>query len=42
MYACIPENGYGFFEGVCTPSDANAHSCDPPPPCNARDPEPWQ
>ena len=31
MYACIPENGGGFFEGVCTPSNATAHFCDPPP-----------
>jgi hypothetical protein len=31
MYACIPEDGGGFFEGVCTPSDATAHLCDPPP-----------
>jgi hypothetical protein len=43
MYACISVIGYGFFEGVCTPSDATAHSCDPPPPGNAREPEPhWQ
>ena len=30
MYACIPEVGYGFFEGVCAPNVATAHSCDPP------------
>src|SRR5215216_2032599 len=42
MYACIPENGYGFFEGVCTPRNATAHSCDPPPPRNTKEPEPWQ
>jgi hypothetical protein len=38
MYACIHETRRGFFGGVCTPSDATAHSCDPPP--NAREPEP--
>jgi hypothetical protein len=32
MYACIPENGGGFFEGVCTPSNATANFCDPPLP----------
>jgi hypothetical protein len=32
MYACILETGRGFFEGVCPPSDATAHSRDPPPP----------
>src|SRR5215207_2276760 len=32
MYACIPEIGRGFFAGVCAPSNATAHSCDPPPP----------
>src|SRR5215217_8977434 len=31
MYVCILETGRGFFEGVCTPSNATAHSCDPPP-----------
>jgi hypothetical protein len=30
MYACISETGRGFFEGVCTPSNATAHSYDPP------------
>src|SRR5215204_46884 len=40
MYACVPENGCGFFEGVCTPSNATAHSCDPPPPRNTKEPEP--
>jgi hypothetical protein len=40
MYACVPEVGCGFFEGVCEPSDATTHSCDPPPPRNAREPEP--
>jgi hypothetical protein len=30
MYACIPEIGGGFFEGVCEPSNATAHSYDPP------------
>jgi hypothetical protein len=38
MYACIPEIGGRFFEGVCVPSNATAHSCDPPP--NAKEPEP--
>jgi hypothetical protein len=38
MYACIPESGGGFFEGVCTPSNATAHSYDPPR--NAKEPEP--
>src|SRR5215210_3103612 len=32
MYACILEIGRGFFEGACTPSNATAHLCDPPPP----------
>jgi hypothetical protein len=40
MYACIPEIGGGFFEGVRAPSNATAHSYDPPPPRNAREPEP--
>jgi hypothetical protein len=31
MYAYIPEIGGGFFEVVCTPSNATAHSYDPPP-----------
>src|SRR5829696_463198 len=31
-----PEIGRGFFEGVCPPSNATAHSCDPPPPCHSR------
>jgi hypothetical protein len=43
MYACILETGRGFFEGVCTPSKATAHSYDPPPARNAIEPEPhWQ
>ena len=43
MYACIHETGARFFEGVCTPSNATAHSYDPPPPCNTKEPEPhWQ
>jgi hypothetical protein len=25
MYACIPEIGGGFFEVVCTPTNATAH-----------------
>jgi hypothetical protein len=36
MYACILEIGCGFFAVVCTPSDATAHSCDPPPPLDSR------
>jgi hypothetical protein len=42
MYACIPENGGGFFEVVCTPSNATADFRDPPPPGNTKEPEPWQ
>jgi len=34
MYACIPEIGGGFFQVVCTPRNATAHSCDPPPPAH--------
>jgi hypothetical protein len=41
MYACIPGTGRGFFEGVCTPSNATAHSYDPPQPPTQR-PEPRQ
>ena len=40
MYAYTPDIGRGFFEGVCTPSNATAHSCDPPPPRNTKEPEP--
>jgi hypothetical protein len=40
MYACILENGLGFFEGVRAPNDATAYSYDPPPPPNTREPEP--
>jgi hypothetical protein len=29
MYACILETGRGFVEGVCTPSNATAHSYAP-------------
>src|SRR5215208_434752 len=32
MYACIYETAGGFFERVCAPNDAPAHSYDPPPP----------
>jgi hypothetical protein len=32
MYACIPDIGRGFFEGVCAPSNATAHFRDPPHP----------
>jgi hypothetical protein len=31
MYACIPENGGGYFEGLCPPSSATADIRDPPP-----------
>jgi hypothetical protein len=31
MYACIPEIGRGFFEGVCAPSNVTAYFGDPPP-----------
>src|SRR5215207_3851968 len=37
MYACILETGCGFFEGVCTPSNTTAHSCDPPLPLTLRE-----
>jgi hypothetical protein len=30
MYACISEIERGFFEGVCTPSNATAIFRDPP------------
>jgi hypothetical protein len=36
MYACLYEIRGGFLEGVCTPSDATAHSYDPPPPRNTK------
>ena len=42
MYAYIREAGRGFFEEVCTPSNATAHLDDPPPPRNAKEPEPRQ
>jgi hypothetical protein len=38
MYACIPEIGRGFFQGVRAPSNATAHSYDQPR--NANEPEP--
>jgi hypothetical protein len=40
MYAYIPDIGGGFFEGVCTPSNATAHSYDPPPPATHRNRNP--
>ena len=40
MYACIPQIGGGFFEGVCTLSNAPANFSDPPPPRNTKEPEP--
>jgi hypothetical protein len=36
MYACVHETGRGFFDGVCTPSNATAHFGDPPPPRNTK------
>jgi hypothetical protein len=42
MYACIRETGRGFFEEVCAPSNASANFCDPPPPRDTKEPEPWQ
>ena|SRR5215211_1815936 len=42
MYACVHEIGRRFFEGVCAPSNATTHSCDPPPPRNTKEPEPRQ
>ena len=42
MYACLYEIRGGFFSGGCAPSDATAHSYDPPPPRNAIEPEPCQ
>jgi hypothetical protein len=35
MYACVPEIGGGFFEGVCALNDQNCISSDPPPPCHS-------
>jgi hypothetical protein len=35
MYAYISENGGGFFEGVCTPSNATAYLHDPPLPLDS-------
>jgi hypothetical protein len=32
MYACVPKIERGFFEGVYAPSNATAHSYDPPHP----------
>jgi hypothetical protein len=42
MYACIRRIGGGFFDVVCTPSNATAHSCDPPPSRYPKEPEPRQ
>jgi hypothetical protein len=36
MYACIPEIGRGFFEGVCAPCETTAHFSDPPSPLDSR------
>jgi hypothetical protein len=35
MYACIPEIGGGFFEGVHALNDQACISTDPPPPCHS-------
>jgi len=40
MYANIPEIGGGFFEGACAPNTTTANFRDPPPPRNAKGPEP--
>ena len=32
MYACMPEIGRGFFEGVCAPCKTTVNFRDPPPP----------
>jgi hypothetical protein len=40
MYACIPEIGGGFFEGVRTPSNATANFRDPPHPTTQKDRSP--
>jgi len=32
MYACIPEIGLGFFEGVCALATPALESSDPPAP----------
>jgi hypothetical protein len=32
MYACLYEIRGGLFDRVCTPSNATANFCDPPPP----------
>ena len=40
MYACIPEIGGGFFEGVCTLTQPPFLR--PTPPRNTKEPEPWQ
>ena len=36
MYACNRETRRGFFEGVCTPSNATAIFRDPPAPGHSR------
>ena len=40
MYACIPEIGCGFFEGVCTLSNASAIFRDPPHTATQKDRSP--
>jgi hypothetical protein len=32
MYACVPETGRGFFEGVCALATLALESSGPPPP----------
>jgi hypothetical protein len=36
MYACIPEDGGGFFEVACTLRYTTANFHDPPPPRNTK------
>src|SRR5215218_8560295 len=40
LYQTDSEIGGGFFEGVCTPSNATTNFCDPPLPRNTKEPEP--
>ena len=42
MYAYLYEIRGGFFEGVCTLSNATANIYDPPPPLSAKESEPRQ
>jgi hypothetical protein len=36
MYACLPDIGDGFFDGVRAPCNATAYLRDPPPPLDSR------